>query len=49
MSVCLTLNTSNFVVDNKQVKRKMWTKVVESGRDSRGRGQDWKLRGASGI
>jgi len=42
MLVCLTLNTYNFVVDNKQLKRKMWTKVVESGHGNRGRGQDWK-------
>ena len=30
----------NFLVDNKRFRRKLWTKVVESGLNSKARGQD---------
>jgi len=33
------LSTYNFPVDNKHLRRKMWAKVVESGREDSGRGQ----------
>jgi len=33
--------TPNFPVDTKALRRKMWTKVVESGLNNRGRGRDW--------
>src|SRR5262249_34159582 len=34
----LLLSTSNFALDNKRLRRKMWSKVVESGSADSGRG-----------
>jgi len=41
--------TFNFHIDNKPLRRKMWTKVVQSGSEIPVEGKIENPRGASGI